>query len=204
MEEETKQEVTEFKEEEKFLQNGGIGFDSATPITRKDKNKPERFQKNLPGKKLRRWTKLCTVFGIIFSTLTMMYFLLPLFAAVIGGLLAVCIVMFMICSVVLTLGLALMNDGYREWIGNDMMDVPNFFFNLADNVVKLAPYFFVVAIPGLVFTGVGLALGIVGKAKQYRFFTSYIVLNAIFFTLALIFTLIFFASGMMILQPSVS
>ena len=178
-----------------------IGFDTATPVN-KHASRKEKYPVNFPGKGLRRATKLVTIFGIIFSSLTMMYFLLPIFSAFIGGIIAVCIVMFMIFSVVFSLGMVLINDGYRNWIGNDMMDVPNFFFNLSENIAKLSPYFLVVAIPGLVLNIAGLVLGIVGQSKHYRFFISYIILNSVFLTFAIIFTAIYFIGGMQVFSSN--
>lgn len=175
-----------------------IGFNTNPPLAKGQK--VEKFQETLPGKELRGWTKACTILGIIFSTISMMYFLLPFFSVIIGALLAMCIVLFMICSVVFTLGLVLMNDGYRHWIGNNMMDVPNFFFNIADNIAKLSPFYFVVAGPALAFTIAGLILSIIGKAKKYRFFTSYIVLNSIFLSIALLFSIIYLIGGGVILS----
>lgn len=179
--------INEESEEEK------IGFNSKPPL--KEGEKIERFQKNLPGKTLRGWTKAMTILSIILSCLTIMYFLLPLFSALIGGLIGLCIALFMICSVVVTLGLILTNDGYRNWISNDMMDVPNFFFNLADNITKLSPYFLCVAIPAIICGCIGLTLSIIGQSKKYRFFVSYIVLNSIFLTLSLLFTILYFIGG---------
>lgn len=170
-----------------------LGFNSNAPL--KKGEKVEKFQKNLPGKEVRGWTKACTILGIIFSSLTMMYFLLPLFSALMGGVIAVFIVLFMVVSVVCTLGLILTVDDYRNWIGNNMMDVPNFFFNIADNITKLYPYFFVVAGPALALNIAGLVLSIVGKSKQYRYFTSYIILNSIFLTLSILFTLLYVIAG---------
>ena len=187
-----------FLEEEKS-EPAKIGFDSATPI-QKGKKMSEKYPDNFEGKGLRRAAKLCTIFGIIFSVLSMMYFLLPFFSVIIGALLAMCIVLFMICSVVFTLGLILMNDGYRYWIGNNMMDVPNFFFNIADNIAKLSPFYFIAAGPALAFTIAGLILSIIGKAKKYRFFTSYIVLNSIFLSIALLFSIIYLIGGGVILS----
>ena len=170
-----------------------IGFQTATPL--KKGVKVEKFQDKLPGKKLRVFTKLCTIFGIIFSSLTMMYFLLPFFAIVIGALLALCISLFMIFSVVCTLGIALLIEDYRYWIGNHMFDVPNFFFDIADNINKLVPYFFVVAGPALAFTIAGLVLSIIGKAKNYKFFTSYVVLNSIFLFFTILFVVLYIVAG---------
>jgi len=183
-----------FLEEEKS-EPTKIGFDSATPI-QKGKKMSEKYPDNFEGKGLRRAAKLCTIFGIIFSVLSMMYFLLPIFAAIIGGLIAVILIFGMIFSVIITLGLILMNEGYRQWIGNNMMDIPNFFFNIGENVAKLAPYYLVVAIPALVLNIAGLVLGIVGQAKKYRFCISYIVLNSIFLTFTLFFTALYFIGGM--------
>ena len=183
-----------FLEEEKS-EPTKIGFDSATPI-QKGKKMSEKYPDNFEGKGLRRSAKLCTIFGIIFSVLSMMYFLLPIFAAIIGGLIAVILIFGMIFSVIISLGLILMNEGYRQWIGNNMMDIPNFFFNIGENVAKLAPYYLVVAIPALILTIAGFVLGIVGTSKKYRFCTSYIVLNAIFLTFTLFFTALYFIGGM--------
>lgn len=177
-----------------------LGFNSNAPLEKGKKVK--RFQENLPGKELRGWTKACTILGIIFSSLTMMYFLLPLFSALIGGIIAVFIVLFMVISVVCTLGLVLTIDDYRNWIGNDMMTVPNFFFNIADNITKLYPYFFVVAGPALALNITGLILSIVGKAKNYRFFTSYIVLNAIFLSFSILFSILYIIGGGVILSTN--
>lgn len=176
-----------------------IGFNSAPPI-KKGSKKSEKYPDNFEGKCLRKAAKLCTIFGIIFSVLSMMYFLLPLFAAIIGALLAVIIVFAMIISVVFTLGMVLMNDGYRNWIGNNMMDIPNFFFHIGENIAKLAPYYLVVAIPAIVLNIAGLVLGIVGQAKHYRFCISYIVLNSVFLTFTLLFTLLYFIGGMNVFQ----
>ena len=176
-----------------------IGFDSAVPI-KKGSKKSEKYPDNFEGKGLRKAAKLCTVFGIIFSVLAMMYFLLPVFAAIIGALLAVIIVFGMIASVIFTLGMVLMSDDYRHWIGNNMMDIPNFFFHIGENIAKLAPYYLVAAIPAIVFDIAGLILGIVGQAKQYRFCISYIVLNSIFLTFTLFFTALYFIGGMNVFQ----
>ena len=197
LEAEKKESEVEVVEEEKIGFNSApkIGFDQATPVKRGAKHE-EKYPDNFEGKGLRKAAKLCTVFGIIFSVLSMMYFLLPIFAAIIGGLIAVCIVMFMICSVIFTLGMILMNDGYRDWIGNHMMDVPNFFFKAGENVAKLAPFYMFAAGPALALTIAGFILGIVGKSKNYRFFVSYIIINAVFLTFVAIFTILYFGSGM--------
>ena len=175
-----------------------IGFNTNPPLAKGQT--VEKFQETLPGKELRGWTKACTILGIIFSVISMMYFLLPLFSFIIGALIALCLVLFMILSVVGTLGLALLNEDYRNWIGNNMMDVPNFFFNIADNIAKLSPFYFVAAGPALAFTIAGLILSIIGKAKKYRFFTSYIVLNSIFLSIALLFSIIYLIGGGVILS----
>ena len=165
-----------------------IGFKSGEP------NSVDELEKKLPGKPLRVFAKLFAIFGVIFSSVTIMYYLLPIFSFIIGFMIGAVITAFMVVSVVLTLGGVLTFEGYRSWIGNHMYDVPSFFFNVGENSVKLMPYFYVAAIPAIVLTSLGLLLGIIGQAK-YKRCVGYIVTNAVFLTLAVFFTFLFIATG---------
>ena len=173
-----------------------IGFNQAKPIGKGEKLEIDHFQNHLPGKGLRTATKITTIFGVIFSVIALMYYLLPIFASVIGGIIAMFLYIFMIFSVICTLGMILLNEGYRKWASDDIMIVPNFFFDISNHVIELSKYYLIVAIPAILLCSTGLTLAIIGQAKKYKFFTSYIVLNAIFLVHALFFTIIYFASGM--------
>lgn len=162
-----------------------IGFKSGEP------NSIDVTEKKLPGKKLRTPTKIITIFGIILSVITLMYYALPIFSAVIGVFIGFLIICFIIVVTVFTVGIIFTVDWFRDWVTNHGMDVPTFFFNLTENVGKLAPYFYVVSIPALVFTLSGFVLAIIGKSKKYPGFTAYIVLNAIFLTLTIISIFLF-------------
>jgi len=93
-----------------------IGFKSGEP------NSVDELEKKLPGKPLRVFAKLFTIFGVIFSSVTIMYYLLPIFSFIIGFMIGAVITAFMVVSVVLTLGGVLTFEGYRSWIGNHMYD----------------------------------------------------------------------------------
>ncbi len=173
---------------------GKIGFDSPPPPGQKGL-KPERYQKRLPLKPLRVFNNLFFIFGIIASVLTMMYYLLPVFSVIIGAVLAIIIFFFMIASVIFTLGLSLTNEEYRYWIGYHMMDIPNFFFDVANNVATLEPFFPAVAFSALTLNSLSLLLSIIGQCKIKRHFVSFIVINSIFITFTLFFIALFFMGG---------
>lgn len=182
----------EEKQEEK------IGFGNYQPdeksIERQNLAKLER-EKYKAGNGLRIPARLLCIFGAIASTITMMYYLLPIFSAFIGALIAVFLIFFMIFSVIITIGLILMNDGYRNWIGNHMFDVPNWFFNIAKHITELSKYFLITAIPALVFCLAGLILAIVGVSEKHKKFVGILVVSAIFFVNALFFTILYAIAG---------
>ena len=167
-----------------------IGF---TTYDRKKKIK--RFQENLPGKGLRRATKIFIIPGVILSIFTAMYFLLPFFSTVIGVFLAFLIIMFMIASIVFTLGIILTVGEYRTWIGYHMMDLPNFFFDIGSHIDQVSPFFPVLGFSAIGFTFIALILSIVGAATKKKYFASYIVVAAIFLVVAIFFTICFYGNG---------
>ena len=182
----------EEKQEEK------IGFGNYQPdeksIERQNLRKLEQ-EKYKEGNGLRIPARLCCIFGAIASAITLMYFLLPIFSVVIGAMIAAVLVIFMIFSVIITLGIVLLNDGYRNWIGNHMMDVPNFFFNIAKHINELSKYFLLVGIPALVLCLAGLILAIVGVSEKHKKFLGILIVSAIFFVNALFFVILYAIAG---------
>ena len=170
-----------------------IGFGDSQPDEKEIKR--TKIDDTLPGKSLRIPARVLMIFGIILSSLTLMYFLLPIFSAFIGALLAVILVFFMIFSVIFTIGMVLMIDGYRNWIGNHMMDVPNFFFKISEHIANLSPYFLVVAIPAIIFCTSSLIISIIGMAEKKPRFLGFIIVDSIFLAIALFFTILFIIAG---------
>lgn len=189
--EENKETKTELIEEKK------IGFEVYQPeVDAKGKKiKPKRFQDDLPYKGLRKATKIFTTIGVITSSLAIMYYFLPIFSAVVGSAVFLVFFMFGLISIVGSLGLAFLNDGYRDWISNHWFDVPFIFFNFTDYIAVLSPYFLIVGIPGVICSLVGLILSINLINKIRKHFVSYIVLNSIFLALSLLALLLFIISG---------
>ena len=181
-----------------FNEQGKIGFESPAPVG-PNGQPPERYQKNLPYKPLRIINKIIFAFGVVASLLTIMYYLLPIFSVLVGAILAIVIVLFMIVSVVFTLGIVLTIDEYRYWIGNHMMDVPTFCFDIANNIAKLEPIFPIIGFSAIGLCSLSLALSIFGQTQIKRYFVSYIVVNSIFLITSIFFVLVYFIGGAHIL-----
>lgn len=101
-----------------------IGFKSGEP------NSIDVTEKKLPGKKLRTPTKIITIFGITLSVITLMYYALPIFSAVIGVFIGFLIICFIIVVTVFTVGIIFTVDWFRDWVTNHGMDVPTFSLTL--------------------------------------------------------------------------
>lgn len=179
--------------ENPITQEGKIGFEVID--VKKQEKKIKKFQQSLPGRPLRITTKVFTIVGVIFSALTLMYFFLPVFSAFIGLILTLLVILFMIFTVIITMGLVLLNEEYRYWIGNHLFDIPLAFFNVVENIAILSPFFPIVAVPGTTCCLVGLILSLVGINKKMKYFTSYVVLNSIFFIIAFFFLLAYIITG---------
>lgn len=172
-----------------------IGFGDYQPDEKEIVRHKPNAEELAAGKGLRIPARLLCIFGSIASGITMMYYLLPIFATLIGAFLAVILVVFMVFSVIVTLGMVLMSDGYRNWIGNHMMDVPNFFFNVSKHITELSKYFLITAIPALVLCGAAIALSIIGINEKHKRFVGILVVSIIFFVNALLFTIFYIANG---------
>ena len=137
---------------------------------------------------------LCVI-AIIAAVVTLMYYLLPIFGGVVGIILGFFIAIIIIFSTVFTLGTIYANDGYRNWVGNDAFTVPSFFLSIGEHIQALSPYFPIAAWIAIGTCSLTLLLGIIGTAVKARGYVRFIVLGAIFLTLAVLATILFYANG---------
>ena len=144
---------------------------------------------------LRNFNLILTVFGIAFSFLSLMYYLLPIFAGFIGLVLGLVIGVYLILSSVATLGIIYVNQDYRSFVGNRLFAVPSFFFNVGTHVENLSPYFPIFGFGGIFVCLFSLIVACIGKGIGKRGFVKYIVLNAVFMVLAAIATVLYYANG---------
>ncbi|MCR4879541.1 MAG: hypothetical protein K5906_01105 [Bacilli bacterium] len=170
-----------------------LSFQNIKPLEKG--KKVERYQDKLPGAKYRKWNVFVTVLGIIASAITIMYYFLPIFSALIGGIIVLILGIFVVFAVLGTLFISLLIEGFRNWIVNDFMTVPNFFFNITNNIGKLMPYYPTCAFPAMGLCVLGLILAIIGRAKKFPRFTALIVLNSIFLVVVIGLTILYYATG---------
>ena len=144
---------------------------------------------------LRNFNLVLTVFGVAFSALSLMYYLLPIFAGFIGLILGLVIGVYVVFSSLATLGIIYANQDYRSFVGNQLFAVPGFFFNVGAHVESLSPYFPVFGFGGIFVCLASLIVACIGKGIGKGGFVKYIVLNAVFMGLAAIATILFYANG---------
>lgn len=189
-------EVVEEKPVERFPQEGKIGFSNA-PIYDKKAAKQHRkdFAKDRPDYKYRKWLRVLAWFGVSGGVLTSMYYFLPFFSVFIGGLLGFFIAIAFVFIVLITLGIIFASEGFRNWMHDDMWDVPQFFFNIANHIYELSKWFPAIAFPSLVLLIGGLVMAIIGKKKYKQFYGGYIALFIIFIVIVILCIIIYYASG---------
>ena len=144
---------------------------------------------------LRNFSLILTVFGIAFSALSLMYYLLPIFAGFIGLILGLVIGVYVVFSSIVTLGIIYANQDYRSFVGNQLFAVPGFFFNVGVHVESLSPYFPIFGFGGIFVCLSSLIVACIGKGIGKGGFVKYIVLSAVFMGLAAIATILYYANG---------
>ena len=144
---------------------------------------------------LRNFDLILTIFGVLLSAVSLMYYLLPIFSGVVGIFAALFIFVWVVASSIFTLGLIYLNGDYRNWLGSSLFAVPNWFMNVGQHVEKLSPYFPIFGFGGIFVCLIGLIVACIGKGIGKGGFVKYIVLNSIFMGLAIIATILFYANG---------
>lgn len=115
-----------------------------------------------------------------------MYYMLPIFSYVIGGILAFFIILFALLAILGTIFLIFAYEPFRTWFTSDMMSVPNFFFHIGENITKVGfvmPYieYGVLGLSALVFI-----LSFVYKKKKKKNINTipFIIFASIYFVIA--------------------
>ena len=169
-----------------------IGFQSPAPGEKLPKKvKFESVNKRTP---LRKWAIFFFVFSNIATTLMIMYFFAPAFAAILGILYVIILMVIIVVPIIFTLGLILTQESYRAWVG-DAWDTVNWFFDISNHLADLQAHLPIFAWPTLLIDSIALLLASIGQGKEKKGYVTYIVMTAIWTTLILIFLIFYYANG---------
>lgn len=174
--------------------NKKIGFDSAPPLA-KGEQVTFRKPKLTP---FQRVALLSFIAATVFAIATASFYGLPVASGLFGLIIAVAFALVIIIPIFITLGIALVSDAFRAWIGTSWNGI-EFLFSAADHIAEVSSYFLFLAWPALGLAVLSAILNTICVAQQKRSNISYLVFSCIYLVLDVILLIVFFTGGQLIL-----
>lgn len=195
VDEELEQQEVEEKPQEK------IGFYSAPKDgdTSTPPNKKKIKFSNQRKTGLQRATFGFFVASTIISIAALAFFLMPVLSALAGIVAFFIIGMIIVVPILATAFIILVSEEYRQFVGK-AWKVVEWFFDATNHVAELSPYYVYVGIPALVLEVITIILCITTLVKGQKGVVTYLIVTSILFLVILVFTIIYFANGMMVFK----
>ena len=198
-EEEKKNEVVDLNDPHG---EGKIGFNTPAPVS--DDPDAPAYKKKIKFSNQRKTGLQKATFGFfipstIASVLALGYFFLPFVSALVGIMMFFIIGVIILVPILCTAFMILLSEEYRSFVGK-AWSIVEWFFDVTNHLAELSVYYPFVAIPALVLELIELILAITTTAKGQRGCVTYLILTAVFFSINAIIFIIFFISGMKIVQ----
>lgn len=173
-----------------------IGFSS--PGNNNEGTKPGKF-KSLNKTPLKKSTSILVGIALFLSTVSIMYFFTPIFSGLLMIFIAVLLLCMTVFAVVITLGIGLIFEEFRNAIAG-AWSIVTWLADITNNVEKLNPYFPYFVFPTLAIDSVALILSIIGKAKEGKGYITYIVVMILNIIAITVLTILYYANGQIIVQ----
>ena len=139
------------------------------------------------------------IVSTILSVGALAFFLMPILS-VLAGVLAVVIIGLIIgIPVLATAFLILLSEEYRQFAGK-AWKIVEWFFDATNHIAELSPYYIFIGAPALVFEVITITLCIITLTKGQKGVVTYLIVTSILFLVILVFTIIYFASGMQVFK----
>ena len=195
VDEELEQQEVEEKPQEK------IGFYSAPKDgdTSTPPNKKKIKFSNQRKTGLQRATFGFFVASTIISIAALAFFLMPVLSALAGIVAFFIIGLIIVVPILATAFIILVSEEYRQFVGK-AWKVVEWFFDATNHVAELSPYYVYVGIPALVLEVITIILCITTLVKGQKGVVTYLIVTSILFLVILVFTIIYFANGMMVFK----
>ncbi len=195
LEEKQEVEVVEEKPTEK------IGF--LTPPTDGDISTPPSKKKiefsNQRKTGLQKASFGFFIVSTILSVGALAFFLMPILSALAGIVAFFIIGMIILVPILATAFIILVSEEYRQFVGR-AWKVVEWFFDATNHIAELSPYYIYVGIPALVLEVITIILCITTLVKGQKGVVTYLIVTSILFLIVLVFTIIYFANGMMVFK----
>ena len=172
-----------------------IGFynpGNNNPVPKKEKDIQFSNGRKTPFQK---WTFAIWLLGMIFSIVSICYFFLPFFSALVGIVVFFIVFVIVVFPVVFTLGIILVSEEFRIFAG-DIWGIPMWFFDVANHMAELTVYFVYPVSIALFFDFLSIILCSVGISKYKGRYVTYLVFSIIHLIFCTGLAIVYFASGM--------
>ena len=194
VDEELEQQEVEEKPQEK------IGFYSAPKDgdTSTPPNKKIKFS-NQRKTGLQKATFGFFVPSTILSIGALAFFFMPILSALAGIMAFFIIGAIIIVPIMATLFIILVSEEYRQFVGK-AWSIVEWFFDAANHINQLSPFYWMVAVPALVLEAITIILAIITLAKGQKGVVTYLIVTIILFLTVGVLTIFYFANGMMVFK----
>ena len=195
LEEKEQIEIEEDKPVEK------IGFN--TPVENSSDGTPSYKKKikfsNQRKSKLQKATFGFLIPAVILSLAALSFYFMPLLSVIAGIFATLIVLIIILVPIVFTLFFILLSDGYRQFVG-EAWALSQKFFDAANHVTELSPYYLYIAIPAMVLDIVVIVLSIITLKKGQKGVVTYLIITSIFLLLIIVFTILYFVNGMSVIK----
>ena len=196
------EEKEELEEAEEKPVQEKIGFYSA-PSNPGDNSSPA-YKKKIKFSNQRKTGLQRATFGFfvastIVSIAALAFFLMPVLSALAGIVAFLIIGMIILVPILATAFIILVSEEYRQFVGR-AWKVVEWFFDATNHIAELSPYYIYVGIPALVLEVITIILCITTLVKGQKGVVTYLIVTSILFLVILVFTIIYFANGMMVFK----
>ena len=171
-------------------ENKKIGFDDK-PMPKK---KGRIFKSLNKRSKIRKHTTRFVALAFISTLVTFTFAFLPIFSGLFIVFLMIIMAFIIMLPVLVTFGLILVSDGFRNWI-NETWGILEWFNDINANLPKIMPLFPYFGLSSLFVSLIAIILSIAGRKKEKKGYITYIVTTIICFIVSLVFVLLYYTVG---------